>query len=144
MPKLSADDKLEIQELCAAYAHLVDAGDFASFVARVFTEDGVNDFGDIGYPAVKGREAIRRDYARMNHPIAHLTTNTLFEKIVSEDEAEVVTKYFVIGADADAHSNYSTVLTGYFRDRVVRTAEGWRIKHRVLKRLRVPLGVAKA
>src|SRR4051812_43971148 len=100
MPKLSADDKLEIQELCAAYAHLVDAGDFARFVERVFAEDGINDFADIGYPAVQGREAIRRDYARMNHPIAHLTTNTLFEHIVSADEAEVITKYFVIGADA--------------------------------------------
>lgn len=117
---LTADDRLDIHEVLVRYGFVVDDRDWASF-SRVFTPDAEVDFG--GLAPIRGVEEIVRQYRDvLTHPLQHVIVNHLLDP-VSDDEVVVRSKaLFPVSDDG--------VFEGLYRDIVVRTAEGWRIRHK--------------
>lgn len=120
---MEARDIVEIQQLLALYGHAVDASDQSMF-PFVFAQDAVFDARSTGWGLFEGREAIADWFAlgKPPHPPSHHLTNVHVYEL--EGEIRVRSKWLVI----DRRNN--GVVSGDYDDVVVRTAEGWRIKHR--------------
>jgi hypothetical protein len=126
---LETNDILEIHQLLAIYGHAADAIE-ENLLPLVFTEDGIweaageNRFADIGPSRYEGREAIRGMFAMgvpPNSP-AHHTTNIW----VREEGGQVKVRSKWV-----AHPERG-IYMGDYNDIVVKTPEGWRIKHRIV------------
>jgi ketosteroid isomerase-like protein len=122
---LTNDDVLAIHELVAQYGHVVDSGDVER-LAEVFTEDCVFDASAFDQGVHRGLPAIRAIFAlgAPPHPPAHLTTNVVVRR--SGDEPTVFSKWLTIDRAT------AGVRSGDYTDRVVRTADGWRIRRRTI------------
>ncbi len=123
----------DCERLVTSYCHLVDHGE-AERVAELFTEDGVWTSPEV---TMDGREAIRKgmalrqaNQARMSR---HVCCNFLLE-ISDADHAEgcvYLTLYRHDGEEGRAFSPLDgPAMVGEYRDRFVRTQDGWRIAHR--------------
>lgn len=121
------EDRLDLHELAARYGDLIDARDWAG-LAEVFTEDAVFDLTDTGGPRLTGLDAIRAFMNTARHPHTHLITNV---QVVPGDPMELRSR--VIGILDDRR-----VGSGWYRDDVVRTPNGWRVRTRRFRMLRVP------
>lgn len=121
----------EITRLITRYAMLNDDGDFAG-VAAMFVEDARFTRPSGGDPVV-GAEAIRASYeGRPPRLSRHLITNIVVD-LVSEYEAtarSTMVLYTAPSGDTPAVANTPALLGG-FRDRLVRTADGWRFAERI-------------
>lgn len=121
---LPIQDLFAIQQLISEVTYMVDERRWDD-LPRLYTEDGVFDASQAGYAAAEGQEALRRHMESANHPLAHYTTNTVIRPIDS-DSANVVS--MIIGAwqngDISAGATY--------RDHVVRTEQGWKMKRRTV------------
>ncbi|WP_448625027.1 nuclear transport factor 2 family protein [Geodermatophilus sp. URMC 64] len=123
---LTTADRMELHELAARYGDLIDACDWPG-LASVFTEDAVFDLTDIGVEPLCGLEAIRAWMDRSEQrPLAHLITNI---RVVDGDSVRLHSRVLGILPDRRAGS-------GTYIDRVIRTPDGWRIRHRDFTRLR--------
>lgn len=126
MTTLSLDDRLALHELAGRYGDVIDDRDWAA-LASVFTPDAV--FEVVGLVTMDGLEGIERFMAEEGrHPLAHLITNIH----VSEDADGVQLRsrgIFPIERRSDEPGH--RVFYGSYYDRVVKTAAGWRIVHRV-------------
>jgi hypothetical protein len=127
----SAEDTLAIQEVIVRYGFVVDDRDWAAF-DEVFTDDAVIDFRNQdanppnGLAPLVGRDEIVRQFRDvLTHPYQHMIVNHLIED-VSDDEVIVRSKaLFPVPGRCIADTLY--------RDVVVRTPRGWRIKHKSIK-----------
>jgi len=125
---LSVEDRLDIHDLLVRYGFVVDDRDWDAF-ATVFTPDAIVDFGSDDPPAglapmVGVQEIVRQYRDVMTHPLQHVIANHLIDR-VGEDEVVVRSKaLFPVPRDG--------VFEGVYRDVVVRTPEGWRIKHKAM------------
>lgn len=122
---MDASDIVEIYQLMGTYGHAVDFPD-QSMLPLVFTEDAAIDARPCGQEVYRGRATIAAWFAlgKPPHPPAHHMTNP----VVREEGGEVRVKskwFFVRAKDG-------TMVTGDYDDVVVRTADGWRIKLRVM------------
>lgn len=120
---LQTRDIIDIQQLVALYGHAVDADD-ESLVPLVFAKDGVFDPSAMGGPVVEGVDALVAFYAASKPylPPSHNVTNVhVYEQ---DGETRVRSKWFIINAKDNS------LIMGDYSDVVVRTDEGWRIKHR--------------
>ena len=117
--KLKAEDRLDIQELLVRYGFLIDDRRW-DCMSDVFTDDAIVDFGDFG--CMVGVDSIVSRFRAVEHPLQHVIANHLIDP-VNDDEAVVRSKaLFPVAGDG--------VFEGVYRDVVVRTREGWRIKHK--------------
>lgn len=120
----------EIARLVIRYAMLNDDGDFAG-VAALYVEDGRMARPSGGEPIV-GRDAILRSFlARPPRVARHVITSVLPE-ILSAQEATCRSTMLLHAApagDLPARAKGPALLGG-FRDRLVRTADGWRFAER--------------
>lgn len=123
-------DRLEIQDLFARYSFAIDERDWDA-LDRVFTPDARIDYSETGgargsFPAIKAWLPIALErFAMFQHMVAttrlDLTGDTatsrtiLFNPMVHRDAAGAEQVFF-IGL--------------WYRDRLVRTGEGWRIAER--------------
>ncbi len=122
MANLSVEDRLELHEIAACYGDLIDLRDWEG-LARVFTTDAVFDATDLGMPLLEGLDAIRKHMDKSpNHPLGHHITNIYVETAGDE----VILRSRIIAA-----GHRGRVSSASYRDRVVKTAQGWRIRHRV-------------
>ena len=119
-------DIVEIQQVQALYSHAVDWPD-QSLLARVFTDDAVFDGrawgGDDlyqGLPAISAWFAL----GKPPHPKAHYMTNCW----VYEEGGQVRVKSKCLFR----HTEDGVIYLGDYDDVMERTADGWRIKHRVV------------
>jgi len=120
----------EIVRLVTRYAMLNDDGDFAG-VAALYVEDGRMARPSGGEPIV-GRDAILQSFlARPPRTARHIITSILPE-IVSDTEATCrSTMLLHAGAAGDLPAKAKgPALLGGFRDRLVRTPDGWRFVER--------------
>jgi hypothetical protein len=120
---MDAPDILAIHDLLARCGHVVDDADWQE-LSDVFTPDGVFDLDAIGQGRAEGLDQLRACFARLDHPLAHHTTNAAIEPIDGH-RARVRCKYLVVSDDGQVRS-------GEYHDDVVRIAEGWRIARRTV------------
>lgn len=122
-------DHHQIRKVLALYCHACDRAD-ADLMGSLYTQDSYDDHG-----IVKGSGA---DYSRQITAIIEETTSvmshTLGQSIIhiEGDEARAETfflAFMTVGAD-DGIPRMSQ-LAGRFVDRLERTAEGWKIRHRI-------------
>jgi uncharacterized protein (TIGR02246 family) len=137
---MDQNDKLLIERECerlvTAYCHYVDHGE-AERIAELFSEDGVWTSAEA---TMDGREAIRKAMAARQANLArmsrHVCNNFLLE-IIDADHAEgtvYLTLYRHDGKEGRALSPLEgPAMVGEYRDRFVRTEEGWRIAHREIE-----------
>lgn len=116
-------DRLELHELPGRYGDAIDDRDWPR-LANIFTEDAVFDLTDLGGPALQGLAEIQRYMdVEARHPRTHLMTNIY----VDETDAGVKLFFRIVALLPE-----SKVGTASYYDDVVKTAAGWRVKHRVI------------
>jgi len=132
----SAEEILAIQTVVVRYGFVLDDRDWDGF-RQVFTDDAVIDFGaghasslagdrTGGLAPIVGRDEIVRQFRDiLTHPYQHMLVNHLVED-VSTDEV-------VVRSKALLPIPGQLILETVYRDVVVRTSEGWRIKHKSVK-----------
>jgi ketosteroid isomerase-like protein len=113
-------DRLALHELVALYGDTVDNRDWDG-LSRVFTDDLV-----MTNPAMPGRDLVGlallgKFMGRARHPLTHLISNVRVDE--EEDGPVVHSRVLLLGDDGTAQA-------GEYHDRVVRTDDGWRIRHR--------------
>lgn len=115
-----------IRDLARRYAHHVWRTDVAALVA-LFSADGEMDPGT--GPPLRGHAALLEGFRRM------LTTGSVFRPFVQQHVVDLAgdeatgTCYVDLRADVDGAS---MIGAGWYDDRYVRTADGWRIRSRRL------------
>lgn len=123
MAEISAVDLAAIQQLYGLYGHVMDDRDWGR-LGDLFTADCVFDATALGVPLMDTWEAIEATTETSPAtPLAHHVTNVFVER-VDGDAAEVRAKAIGIYAKGRAFS-------GCYRDTLVRTEAGWRIRHRL-------------
>ena len=120
VPKLSADDYVEIMQLYARYPHALD-GNHAEGYAALFTPDGSfnnNKGHDALVAFVKGRNP--------DISIRHFHTNVAIVPTAEGARGAVYNLFVDVG-----HSPPAIVGENRYEDTLVKTADGWRFKTRV-------------
>ncbi|MFN2543450.1 MAG: nuclear transport factor 2 family protein [Actinomycetota bacterium] len=120
-------DRARIHDLLTIYAAAVDARDWDR-LRTVFSKDAVLDYHVFGGPRGSVDEAVEWLDASLSkvEMTQHFITNVLIQS-GSDTSAEVRSLVFnPLGAN-----ERTFLLGGSYRDRVERTADGWRIAERV-------------
>lgn len=123
-------DRLQITDLCTRYASAVDARDFAE-VARCFTDDGSLETA-LPPRTMHGRDEIERVLGDQTSTVLaaqHVVTNHSYT--VSGDTGAGTSSFVMfrwpktqeLPGPPAAHG-------GAYIDRLERTGDGWKIKHR--------------
>lgn len=123
----------ECERLVTQYCHFVDHGE-AARVADLFAEDGVwkSALGTMtGRDEVKaGFEVRQANERRMSR---HVCNNLLID-VIDEDHAEGTVYLTLFRHDGEPGRRLSPLegpdMVGEYRDRFVRTKDGWRFAHR--------------
>mgnify|MGYP002629408054 CR=1 FL=1 len=124
---MDPNDRLELHELPGRYGDAIDDRDWDA-LDRIFTDDAVFDLTDLGAPRLVGLDEIKRFMdTEARHPRTHTMTN-----IYVDETSDGVTLAFRILAMLPDHK----MGTASYYDDVVKTADGWRVKHRVTTRRR--------
>jgi 3-phenylpropionate/cinnamic acid dioxygenase small subunit len=123
-------DRIEIDDLLTRYATALDGKDWELF-ASCFTPDARIDYSAAG--GIQGTLPAVRQWLSdvMAHfPMTqHLVTNRSVQ--LSGDTARVRSCLFNPMGVGDGDGMAVFLEGGYYRDRLVRTADGWRIAERV-------------
>lgn len=127
-------DRLEIQELLAEYSHAIDARDWDA-LDDVFTPDARIDYSAMGGSA-GGLEETKRFleramalFADFQHLVA--TSKLTIDGDVAEGRTICHNPMVIDRGDGETHVFFCGL---WYRDRFVRTSEGWRIEERVEER----------
>jgi uncharacterized protein (TIGR02246 family) len=118
-------DLEEIRDLAHRYAHCVWQSDAAG-AAELFAEDGDMDTGD--RPPIRGRVAIRASYEEIfrNQEFRPMVHNHVIDL---DGETATGTCYLDVHATLEG---VDKVGLGYYQDRYVHTADGWKFRSRLL------------
>jgi uncharacterized protein (TIGR02246 family) len=120
---ITAEDQLDIHALYARYAQAFDSGE-SDVCAHLFTEDG--SFTRANGISTTGRDGLRT-MAEGVSGIRHLYANVLIEP-AGPNEATVSCINLRLRVAGDG--SVAIHALGVMRDRVVRTALGWRFHSR--------------
>lgn len=123
-------DRQQIAELCTRYASAVDARDFAG-VANCFTHDGSLETA-LPPRTMRGREEIERVLATQTSTVLaaqHLVTNHAY---TVDGNSGLGTSSFVMfrWPRTQERPGPPAAHGGAYFDRLERTTDGWKIKHR--------------
>lgn len=117
---LTPEDRAEIEQVIAAYGHVVDDNAWGS-AHLVFADDFVFDFSEFGRPNLNGVEELRAALTSRKVYAHHSTNVTIFE--ADDGSARVRSKYI-------GFPNEGAPISGDYRDEFVKTARGWRLRRR--------------
>lgn len=120
---LPTDDLIQIEQLYARYNTAIDTGDGETFAA-CFVPDG---HFNPGHSQLDGREAIAA-FAVDTHKNLPLMRHNATNLVIDGDGDAATGSAFLIGYLAG--SEYKVIVTGRYRDDLVRTAEGWQFTNR--------------
>ena len=119
---MEPDEIVAIGQLMAHYGHLVDARAWPR-LGEIFSEDGVFDVVAYGAGRHEGLARVIAFFERAAHPPAHHATNLyVFEE---GGQPRAWSKYAVPGEGG-------RMFGGDYRDVLVKTGGGWRIRERVV------------
>jgi hypothetical protein len=125
-----AEDRFAVIETLDRYAVALDTRDW-SLLDRVFTPDAVGDFGEY---RCGSRDEIRKMIQGMLGgcgPTQHLLGVYRIEISGDEAASTCAIRAHHVGRGDEASLAYECF--GEYRDRLVRTPEGWRIRHRAMR-----------
>jgi hypothetical protein len=134
---MNATERFEIERECerlvTRYCHYVDHGQ-AERIAELFTKDGAWRAPGI---EMKGQEELRRGFsarqANRGRMSRHVCSNGLVE-VIDADHATGVVYLTLYRHDGEEGRRTSPLdgpeMVGEYRDRFVRTPDGWRIAER--------------
>jgi 3-phenylpropionate/cinnamic acid dioxygenase small subunit len=121
-------DRDACAELLARYAIAIDERDWEG-VAACFVEDGAVDFGALAGGETVGAEAVAgvirvalEGFDATQHLIGTILVRFDGDRAASSSRLQA----------AHVKDGASVFVGGTYSDRLVRTAEGWRIEHRTL------------
>jgi 3-phenylpropionate/cinnamic acid dioxygenase small subunit len=117
---VTAQDRAEIEQVIAAYGHVVDDNAWGS-AHLVFADDFVFDFSKFGRPNLHGVDELRTALQGRKVYSHHSTNVTIFE---GEDGVVRVRSKF-IGFPIEG-----APISGDYRDEFVKTPRGWRLARR--------------
>jgi hypothetical protein len=122
--RIEAGDRDKIEALLALYGHVADDPSLEG-IRRIFSEDGVFDATDMDAGRYEGATAIADFFAlgKPPHPPSHHTTNVFIW--ADAGTIRVLSKY--VAPDVDNGG----IMSGDYRDVLVRAEDGWRISERV-------------
>jgi hypothetical protein len=134
---LDLTDKLSIERDCerlvTAYCHFIDHGE-AERVADLFSEEGCWISAEA---TLEGREGIRKAMAARQANTGRMSRhvcNNLRLDIQDENSASGTVYLTLYRSDGKPDRSLAPLegpaMVGEYRDRFVRTAQGWRISHR--------------
>ncbi len=128
----TVEDKLAIKECLYRYSLMVD-GRRWDLREQVFSENGTIDYTSVGSGGKLGhhREMLEwLDATLKDWPLnLHVISNEIIE--VDGDEARSTCCFTAPMARKHKDGRQTTITnSGYYRDRLVRTDDGWRIQHR--------------
>ncbi|KQM19383.1 nuclear transport factor 2 family protein [Novosphingobium sp. Leaf2] len=118
------EDRIALEGLLVGYAHAVDSFD-ADGICAVFTPDAVFDLSGVGYPALKGHDAIRAFFAEAFAAISaqgHYLSNFAVTAYTG-DTASV--RAYITGMARYKAGGGVTIHGRYYFD-VARAPEGWK------------------
>lgn len=124
-------DRLAIVDLLHRYATGLDTKDW-ELLASVFTADGVADYGALG-GVNEGPAAIAKLCSGALGGLdasQHIITNEVIE--VDGDRARARCYFQAQHVFTGAEGGDNFLVGGTYDDEIVRTADGWRIRHRTL------------
>lgn len=124
-------DRAEIAELLGRYANALDDRDWKR-LASCFTENANGDYGGIGsYEGFAAIEALCRRTLEPLDASQHLVGSIEIE--VSGDDARARCAFQAQHTRRGCEGGDNYTLGGTYRDQLVRTPHGWRIRHRELR-----------
>ena len=118
---MDLEDRLALHELPGRYGDLIDDRDWDGLRA-IFLDDAT--FAIPGQ-VLDGLEGIRAFMRQSNHPRTHAMTNVYADETPGEPGRAIV-HFRIIGMRRDGR-----IMSGRYRDVVVRTPDGWRVASRV-------------
>jgi hypothetical protein len=123
-------DRLEIDDLLTRYATTLDSKDWDAW-ADCFTPDAHIDYTAAG--GIKGTRAEVKEWlstVMAGFPMTqHLVTNKVV--VINRDRATCQSALINPMGLPDGDGMMLWIEGGYYRDRLVRTADGWRIAERI-------------
>lgn len=130
---MNVQDRLDIHELIARYAHSYDSNNIAEHVS-LFTDDGTLILGhkatgheDIGKMTGERRNTL----AQKGIQPRHFLVNTILTE-VSDAEVHGISN-FLITWQFEAKSTPEPNMSGVYVDIFVKTDHGWKFKYREIK-----------
>ncbi|WP_322797037.1 nuclear transport factor 2 family protein [Tepidiforma sp.] len=125
---LSVEDQLAIQQLYARYNHAIDSGNGADWAA-CFTPDGTFSSATGNFA---GRDQLRAfgDAFAQRLKARHWTNNLVLDG--DGDEATGSCYLMLLRLAPGEQPPASILTTAIYRDRLVRTAEGWKFAARTV------------
>ncbi len=129
---LTLEDKFEITELVAKFAHCSDFGDWEG-LAKLYTPEVAVDMEDVEvrYVGIEGQVQHAKDSAQWTEG---KNRHYNFNLLITEEDGKVFAEYAFINVNA-GHEVMAAkiVVSGRMRDTVVKTADGWKIAHRYIR-----------
>jgi len=127
-------DRLEIDELLVRYSHVVDRKAWDEF-ADLFTEDAVIDYTEMGGPRGGVGETLRFLQEAMPGFLSyqHLVGNTVLDIDGDAATARTICHNPMV-LDRGEGRTHVFFCGLWYRDTLVRTARGWRIRERYEER----------
>jgi SnoaL-like domain len=125
-------DQLEVHQVLIRYAHALDARDW-ELLRSCFTPDATTDYGEIA-GINDGREAIVstcRNFLSGLDASHHMIGSVAIDCEGDDGTAVCYLQAQHVFRGADGGDNL--LHGGIYRDRLVRTPEGWKISHRSLE-----------
>lgn len=136
-PELSADDERRICAVLLRYATAIDTRDWTLFRA-CFTDDVDADYGEFGHwTDAAGFTAAMRDMHAAMGPTLHQMSNLVPAASPGGATARSYVDALLMTGPTPAAF---TQAHGYYEDRLVSTAAGWRIQARRFVPVRVVTG----
>ena len=137
---MNATERIEIEHACerlfTSYCHYVDHGQ-AERIAELFSEDGVWRPPEV---TMEGQEQLRKGFGQRQSNTGRMSRhvcNNLLIDVIDADHAEGTVYLTLYRHDGEPDRRVSPLespeMVGEYRDRFVRTPEGWRIAHREIE-----------
>jgi 3-phenylpropionate/cinnamic acid dioxygenase small subunit len=137
MAPIELADRLEINDLLVRYCHVLDDRDWAAFTA-LFTDDAMIDFSAFGGPRCRApqmTEFLRAVAVQMpgwQHTISTVLL-TAVDGSVDAVRSRCAAQVMMIARNSD--DSDSIAFNGlWYRDLLVRTAQGWKFRERTQER----------
>lgn len=128
-------DERECERIIATYCHLVDFGD-APGIADLFTSDGRWTSAEVD---MDGQDAIRAGFLRRQGVTRRQSRHLCMNVVVTVNSDEATGLSYLVNYRHDSPTGTAESpapadvpkYVGEYRDRFVRTNDGWRIKERL-------------